>query len=761
MTRDYPKFHPGKTSKVARKTQSLPANYPEKQNLQEKLLPESEEMYRLILGSSSESFFITDIAGVFTFISPNVESFFGYCTSEIQEFYNIAHLLGDNLFEWQDLQTRGEILNIERKIIDKTGNPRVLLINVKQVSLNGGSVLYCCRDITKRKRLEEARRDSDCQLRAFFEGALDAILVADDEGRYVEANPAACKLFGLSQAELLGCRISDFAELGFDFNQVWRSFLEQREVKGEFSLMRADGEVRVVDYAATANFLPHLHLSVLRDITQRKQMEAELVTLNNQLEQRVKERTAELSRANHVLEQEIRERKQAEATRQEQEAILQSFYNSSPMMMGVVELLEDDILHLSDNQTTAQFFGTSTAAMQNKLASQMGSLPTNLRQWISNYRQSELTRTPVCFEYQHQSGIDYKWLSATVCFIGKAANGRSRFSYIVEEITQRKHTEEALLTLTKREREKAQQLEIALKELQSTQVMLVQNEKMVSLGQLVAGIAHEINNPVSFIYGNIYPAREYAQNLLQLLQLYQQQYSQPESEIIEQQEILDIDFIAEDFPKLLESMQEGADRIHQIVQSLRNFSRFDEKTVKRADLHEGIDNTLLILEHRLKPQSRFCEIQVIKDYGQLPLVECYLGQLNQVFMNLLGNAIDSLEELRLERVKVTGSADKLQTIQDYSKNPCICIRTEVLEKSRLAIRIADNGPGIAVAIQPRIFDPFFTTKPPGKGTGLGLSISYRIIVNQHGGKLECHSVEGQGTEFVIELPLTQNSLDAS
>lgn len=329
-----------------------------------------------------------------------------------------------------------------------------------------------------------------------------------------------------------------------------------------------------------------------------------------------------------------------------------------------------------------------------------------------------------------------------------------------QENQERRRVEEALLRITQEEQEKAKQLELTLQELQRTQAHLVQSEKMASLGQLVAGVAHEINNPVSFIYGNIHPAREYAQDLLHLLKLYEKHYPNPVAEIAEQLESLDLNFIAEDFLKLLASMKEGANRICQIVLSLRNFSRLDEGELKIVDIHEGIENTLLILEHRLKPQPNHPEIQIIKEYGQVPLVECYPGQLNQVLMNLLSNAIDALEGVdRWERWHVrsleTHSSSTGPTCNLQPTKPWIRIHTQIVGGNWVVIRIGDNGPGISPDVRPRIFDPFFTTKPPGKGTGLGLSISYRIVADRHGGKLWCHSLPGEGTEFVIELPLTQ------
>ena len=301
--------------------------------------------------------------------------------------------------------------------------------------------------------------------------------------------------------------------------------------------------------------------------------------------------------------------------------------------------------------------------------------------------------------------------------------------------------------LYEKTRTKAQELERALGELQHAQTQLVQSEKMSSLGQLVAGIAHEINNPVSFIYGNVDHATDYIEDLLRLLELYRTTYPQPTADIQRCQEEIELDFLLEDLPKLLDSMQVGATRIQEIVRSLRTFSRVDESERKPVNLHDDLDNTLLILRHRLRATAGHPEIEVHKEYGDLPLIECYAGLINQVFMNLLSNAIDALEENN--RQVSTGETTK------SSFTPKIAIETQVVDSNQIRITIADNGTGIPADVLPRIFDLFFTTKPIGKGTGLGLAISYQIIVEKHGGSLQCHSIPGQGTEFAIEIPIKQ------
>jgi len=308
-------------------------------------------------------------------------------------------------------------------------------------------------------------------------------------------------------------------------------------------------------------------------------------------------------------------------------------------------------------------------------------------------------------------------------------------------VSKRRRVEEVL-------RHKNQQLQQTLQQLRHTQAQLIQTEKMSSLGQLVAGVAHEINNPVNFIHGNLPYISEHTEDLLSLLSLYQHYYSTPAPEIQEHANSIDVDFIAEDLPKIISSMKIGTERIDQIVLSLRNFSRIDEAEKKPIDIHEGIDSTLLILQHRLKPTAAQIGIEVIKEYGNIPLVDCFAGQLNQVFMNILSNAIDAFE-----------SPDTENTL-----TPSITIHTEVVSledeemseqqtNNRVRICISDNGSGIPDAIKRRIFDPFFTTKPVGVGTGLGLSISHNIIVEKHGGSLQCLSKQGIGTEFRIELPI--------
>jgi PAS domain S-box-containing protein len=332
---------------------------------------------------------------------------------------------------------------------------------------------------------------------------------------------------------------------------------------------------------------------------------------------------------------------------------------------------------------------------------------------------------------------------------------------------------------TEHARKQAAQLSKTLHDLQRTQSQLIQSEKMSSLGQLVAGIAHEINNPVNFIYGNLIYAQEYYQDLIALVQLYRTAYPNPPAVIKERIDSIDLDFILTDFAKLQYSMKVGAERIREIVQSLRTFSRLDESGRKTIDIHSGIESALMILQYRLKGNPGAAGICIIKEYENLPPVDCWPGQLNQVFMNILTNAIDSIEDKE--------NCDSSQTEAEFSQDtvlfsPTITIRTGLSqtdsahpsitdglteEHSRgemdnsepdnpyICIRIADNGIGMSPQTKKRLFDPFFTTKPVGLGTGLGLAVSYQIVVEKHGGKLWCNSTPEQGAEFVVEIPIRQ------
>lgn len=326
----------------------------------------------------------------------------------------------------------------------------------------------------------------------------------------------------------------------------------------------------------------------------------------------------------------------------------------------------------------------------------------------------------------HHCQKAYQWQSAEIDFVQQVA---AQVSIALEQAD-----------LLQQKQQHAEQLATTVETLKQVQLQLIQTEKMSSLGQLVAGVAHEVNNPINFIHGNLKHVSNYAQSLLSLAKIVQARYAETDSEIQELIEEIDLDFVYADLQKLLTSMNHGTQRIQEIVSSLKNFSRLDQAAMKSVDIHEGLESTLLILQHRLKTDKtgKSPEIKVIKQYGELPLVECYVSQLNQVFMNLISNAIDAVHQ---------------RSAEDESITPTITIMTEPCDNGSIAIHISDNGLGMEATVQGKIFDPFYTTKPVGQGTGLGLSISYQIIHERHHGLLRCASQPGQGCTFTIEIPM--------
>ena len=362
----------------------------------------------------------------------------------------------------------------------------------------------------------------------------------------------------------------------------------------------------------------------------------------------------------------------------------------------------------------------------------------NSEEWIfsskQNRRNDELGETIIAF------GQMYEQLIAE---IGDRTAAESALQRLNQDLEYRVAQRTAQLNT------EVQKSEQALADLQEAQVQLIHAGKMSSLGRIIAGIAHEINNPISFIYSNLDPATVYMQDLLDLIQLYQRHTPEPPAEIGEMMEEIDLDFLMEDLPRLLDSMQFGADRIRRLILSLRNFARLDETELKAIDIHEGIDSTLIILEHRLQPQDEHETIAVMKNYGHLPAITCYAGQMNQVFINLLENAIDAMEQMRDYYL-----LQPQESIGSFS--PTLKIITKLArigENDFAVIQIIDNGIGMTEEALLQAFDPFFTTKPVSDGMGLGLSIAYDIVVQKHGGQLDCSSMVGEGTTFEIRLPL--------
>ncbi|HBK23522.1 MAG TPA: ammonium transporter [Planktothrix sp. UBA10369] len=407
---------------------------------------------------------------------------------------------------------------------------------------------------------------------------------------------------------------------------------------------------------------------------------------------------------------------------------------------------------LRTNPSAEAIFGYSGTEL-------IGTSILHLFDWQTSEIQEQKTLLEKCLLQGRQEVVGRRANGS--CFPLEATINQAKVGYqsfymgTFRDLSAHKRAEEALQQAEERLKtslelkRKNDQLKNALKELKKTQIQLIQSEKMSSLGQLVAGIAHEINNPVNFVYGNLIHATNYTRDVLNLLDIYQQEYANPSLKIQEEIESIDLEFLKEDFPKIVESMQVGADRIRDIVRSLRTFSRHDEAELKQVSIHDGLESTLMILKTKLKAQGKLTGIEVIKEYGNIPLIECYPGPLNQVFMNLISNAIDALHDSMMQDKFSLISCDKSII------KPQILIRTLSVNNQRIIIEIADNGLGIPKEIRSKLFDPFFTTKPVGKGTGLGLSISYQIIVEHHKGRIWCESELGEYTKFLIEIPAKQ------
>ncbi|ALF55768.1 histidine kinase [Nostoc piscinale CENA21] len=561
------------------------------------------------------------------------------------------------------------------------------------------------RDSRDRKQAEAQLQEQEQFLRTIYDGFPQLIFVVNvlenGEFRFAGCNSAAEKMVGINHDKIVGKTPKDL----------------HGEVEGRAVTQRYQSCVDIgdsIDYEECLTF------------------EGEetwwLTTLNP-----VKNSEGRIYRiVGSTLN--ITARKQAEAELQASQHFIQRIANSSPNVLYIFDLEEQRNVYA--NKEIATMLGYSIEMIQ-----QMGDKviptivhPDDLAIVIQNHQKIATAHDGDIFEVEFRikrHNGEWSWLYTRETPFTRNADGKvKQVLGVSTDITERK---QAVLQL----QQQAQNLKNTLLELQRTQSQLIQSEKMSSLGNMVAGVAHEINNPVNFIHANLIPASEYTQDLLRLVELYQQHFPEPPAEIQAEISHIDLEFLKTDLVKLLQSMQVGTQRIREIVLSLRNFSRLDEAEFKQVNIHEGIESTLMILHNRLKCKPNHPEIIVTKEYSKLPLIECYPGQLNQVFMNILSNAIDALDEAFV------------------GEQGQILIRTEVVNSNRIAIRISDNGLGITQPVLAKLFDPFFTTKDVGKGTGLGLSISYQIVVDRHGGKLYCNSVPKQGAEFVIEIPITQ------
>ncbi|MEG4337780.1 PAS domain S-box protein [Microcoleus sp. D3_18_C2] len=426
------------------------------------------------------------------------------------------------------------------------------------------------------------------------------------------------------------------------------------------------------------------------------------------------------------------------------EELFRTIFEDAPIAIYLANLDDNKLVRV--NKTYCEMLGYTAAELLAQTFIELGhpeDSPKNL-QVADSLERGEITHYQIELRQITATG-KIVWVNVTATLI-RDGEGQPIYNLgMIENITNRKISAAALQASESQLRKQAAQLQEAYEQLQNAQIQLVQSEKMSSLGQMVAGIAHEINNPATFINGNISHTYNYFHDLIELLSLYQECYPSPVPQIAEKVKELELDFLKEDLPKMLNSMRVGVERIRNIVLSLRNFSRLDESEMKLVDLHEGIDSTLLILQHRLHQASIKSGIEIIKEYGKISKIYCCAGQLNQVFLNIISNAIDALENQPEPRTIVIRTLMKKAGLKSHSKS-------QLSDCDRIVICIADSGPGMSEEVRKRLFDPFFTTKPVGAGTGLGLSISHQIVVEKHKGSLRCISAPGQGAEFWIEIP---------
>ena len=691
-------------------------------------LRESEEQFRSTFEQAALGICHISLDGHWLFVNQKVCHLLGYTQEQLKAltFGDVTHPDDRNAdLEYVRQLLAGEIpsYSIQKRYIRQDGSLVWLQLTAMLVREESGKPKYfitVIQDISSRIALEKELALRQARFDAFFNAAPAGLMILDDSLRFVQINEALAQMSGPSAAEHLGKTIQEVQpHLAKVLEPMWRQILTTGE---SFLNIEVSAEI-----TATPGVMRHW-------------IDSYFLLLD----------ADGLPCGIGGVVVEISDRKRAEEALQKSES----------RNRALIQALPDILFRISFDGTFLDFHAPTEDALSMPPSLFLGKkihevMPPEVAEFtMQNILKAIATGEPQVYEYQMQT-LDGKISDYEARY---AVSGETEALVIVRDISDKKAAEHALKASEAQLREQAQELQKTLRELQKTQFQLIQSEKMSSLGQLVAGVAHEINNPVSFIYGNITPATEYAEDLLRLLQLYQEQYPNPTKEIAEEIQAIDLDFLKADFPKVLSSMKMGATRICDIVLSLRTFSRLDEAEMKEVDIHEGIESTLMILENRLRVQPNRPEIQVIKTYGNLPKVDCYAGQLNQVFMNIISNAIDALEIETRDWGLGTGERridQEEKAFSSLSPVPTIRICTEVRGSNHVSIRIADNGSGINEEVRRRIFDPFYTTKPVGKGTGLGLSISYQIVVEKHSGSLRCFSQMGKGTEFVIKIPIHQ------
>ncbi|MCU0547005.1 MAG: PAS domain S-box protein [Oscillatoriaceae cyanobacterium Prado104] len=701
----------------------------------EAALRDSEQRFRAIFERAAIGMAVTTIEGTAIATNPAFQAMLGRSESELRgtSLDDRAHPEDAKADRQQRRQLAAgtqSAYQIEKRYLRKDGSVRWGRLSASAIGSSQGTphlILEMVEDITDRKLAESALLQNEAKWRSLILNSSDIITILDGSGGIVYESPSLETVLGYEPEELTGQMVLDYfhaddrGSIVASYEKLLANPADPIAFEGRFR--RADGSWCFLE-AVGINLLADAAVRGIvvnsRDITARKQAEYRLSRINECFLgfgsssadniQRLTALAGELLGGSFAVCSRLENGMlRAIATWQAPPDYPELDRAEGHICYGAICKGTTEPIAIQDLQNTS-YARTDSSVARYRLQTYIGQA----------VRRGNSYTGALCVLYDEPIALtaaDCQAIGIIAAAIG---------------------VEEERAAAAELDRQKSQELQTALHELQQTQMQLVQTEKMSSLGQMLAGIAHEINNPVGFVAGNICHVSTYVLDLLELVQKYQEAYPNPPAAIKTHTDDIDLDFLIEDLPKLLNSMKIGCDRIVEIIQTLRNFSRIDEAKIKETDIHEGLESTLLMLNNRLKSKVNRPGIEVIKEYGDLPKIECHPGQLNQVFMNILANAIDAVEEM----------GDRADLAE-----PTITIKTELAGDRSIRIRIQDNGPGIPEDRIVRLFDPFFTTKPVGKGTGLGLSISHQIVVKKHGGKLHCFSEVGKGTEFIIELPI--------